>query len=970
VATILVVDDLPANRKFLVALLAHEGHRLLEAANGSEAFSVAQAELPDLVITDVLMPVMDGYEFVRQLRLDPKTSGIPVVFHTAHYGQREARALALTRGVSYVLTKPAAAEDVLAIVDRVLSGEPEEGAPSEVAPPIEFDREHLRLLTDKLSEKAEDQRAANARLRAVINIGLEFASGRDSDLRLDSLCESVCDLFCATYITLGIVDRNDRTLRRFFSCGSDTTAWLKTGEILSGMLSTVIAKRRTMRGENPGGDPATLQLPWLEPEVQSFLAAPIASPAHVYGWICLVGNDGKTFSDEDENLVIALAGQVGRIYALEHEIIERKQAESALRHERDLAQQYLDTAEVILLALDNDARVTLVNRYACSILGWTAAELLGRNWIDIGIPSRLREEIGEQYRHPMCGELFTGETPVLTRSGEERLIEWRATPLRDVKGNITGWFNSGTDLTQRNQTLEALRIAEERMRFALQSANVGIWDMDYLSGAHVWSETLEAQYGLEPGTFDGTFEAFVERIHPDDRESVLEAIGTASKSGGDFSVQNRAIWPDGTVRWLSGAGRVQLGKNGEPVRAVGVTLDVTEQRTAEEKYQQAHKMEAIGRLASGVAHDFNNLLTVILGFAELLAGDSTVTTTHKKDVGEIIKAAQRASGLTKQLLAFGRQQVLHATALDANSLISDMTDMLGRLIGEHIDVSLALAPNLPLALADRGQLEQVLMNLIVNARDAMPDGGSLTIETTDVELENSSFHDEVMMHGHYVMLAITDTGAGMTNDTKKRLFEPFFTTKERGKGTGLGLSTTYGIVKQSNGYIWVYSELGRGTTFKVYLPCVEDSVPLVDLTSVNTPYKKGSGTVLLVEDEEGVRQFSKRILVNAGYRVLESSNGDDAQRLFELNVDSIDLVVTDVIMPGCGGPELLSRLRIRTPEIKVLYMSGYTDQSAAHQVGIDGDVPYLQKPFTAADLLKEVHEVLEAGSETTLVSLL
>jgi PAS domain S-box-containing protein len=793
----------------------------------------------------------------------------------------------------------------------------------------------------------------------MINIGLEFASGRDSDLRLESFCDSVYDLFGSTYITLGIVDRSDRTLRRFFSCGADATARLKNGETLSGILATVVAERRTVRGENPGGDLATLQFPWLEPEVQSFLASPIASPSHVYGWICLVRNDGTTFTDEDENLVMALAGQVGRIYALEHEILERKQAESALRHERDLAQQYLDTAEIILLALDNEARVTLVNRYACSVFGWSADELLGRNWIDTAIPHRLREAMREEYRHPSCGELFRGEVPALTKSGEERLFEWRTTPLRDAEGHITGWFSSGTDLTERNQTLQALRTAEERMRFALQSANVGIWDMDYTTGALVWSETLEAHYGLEPGTFEGTFESFIERVHPDDRESLYETLAIALKSGGDFSVQNRSIGPDGMVRWLNGAGRVQLGEHGQPVRAVGISLDVTERRTAEEKYQQAHKMEAIGRLASGVAHDFNNLLTVILGFAELLNGDVASANQHGKDVAEIIKAAQRASGLTKQLLAFSRQQVLHATALDVNGLITEMTGMLERLIGEHIDISLALAPNLHLALADRSQLEQVLMNLIVNARDAMPDGGSLTIETTNVDLESSSFHDEVMMQGRYVMLAVTDTGSGMTKETQRRVFEPFFTTKETGKGTGLGLSTTYGIVKQSKGYIWVYSELGRGTTFKVYLPCAESDDPSHDSSSlVATPHKNGSETVLLVEDEEGVRHLSKRILVSAGYKVLESANGDDAEKLFERNAGSIDLVVTDVIMPVCGGPELLSRLRVGRPDIKVLYMSGYTDQSAAHQVGIDHD-PYVQKPFTAAELIRHVREALD-----------
>jgi len=850
VPKILIVDDLAANRELLSAILAREGHHVIEARNGSEGLAAVRLELPDLVITDVLMPVMDGYEFVKELRLDAAISGTPVVFYTAHYGKREARALALKQGVSYILTKPAGADDVLRIVRRVLSGESVAG-PLEVPPPVhEFEREHLRLITDKLSEKTNEQTAANARLRAMINIGLDFASNQDSDLRLQNFCTSVCDLFCATYIAFGIIDRDDQTPKSFFSCGADAIVWRKSDEAQSGILRTVLTEWRTMSGENPGGDPASLQLPWLEPEVQTYLVAPLASPSHVYGWLCLVGNEGAPFTEEDESLVMALAGQVGRIYALEHEITERKNAESALRHERDRA----------------------------------------------------------------------------------------------------------------NRTVEALRTAEERMRFALKSANVGVWDMDYATGAHVWSEVQEAQYGIEPGTFGGTFDAFTDLIHPDDRESALETIGKATKAGGDFSTRNRAIWPDGTVRWLSGAGRIHVGEDGKPTRAIGITLDVTDQILSEEKNQQGQRMEAIGRLASGVAHDFNNLLTAILGFAELIATDPNIGKQHAEDLGEIINAASRASRLTSQLLAFSRQQVMHPASLDLNELIREMTGMLGRLIGEHIEVSLSLAADLYLALVDRSQIEQVVMNLVVNARDSMPDGGKLSVVTTNVELENSSFHDQPMKEGRYVMLAVTDTGHGMTRETQRRLFEPFYTTKELGKGTGLGLSTTYGIVKQSKGYIWVYSEPGLGATFKVYLPCADSDVVTESISHSATPSDKQiTETVLLVEDENGVREFSRRTLVNAGYQVIEASNGDDAERLFAEHAGSIDIVLTDVVMPACGGPELLARLRLRVPNLKVLYMSGYTDQSAVTESVLDPDLRFLQKPFRAVELLRTVRELLDGS---------
>ncbi len=505
-----------------------------------------------------------------------------------------------------------------------------------------------------------------------------------------------------------------------------------------------------------------------------------------------------------------------------------------LVEERNRAQRYLDAATVILLALDKDGRVTLVNRFACGILGWTEEELLGRNWIDTCLPARIRDEFRKKLDDLLGGDLAIVENNILTRSGEERLIEWRNTVLRDDAGLATGTFSSGTD--------------------------------------------------------------------------------------------------------------------------------ITEQRKLEAKLRQTSKMDAIGQLASGVAHDFNNLLTVILGFGEILNADLTIIDQNRSDLTEIMNAAHRAERLTKQLLAFSRQQVLNTAPLDVNGLITEMTGMLQRLIGAQVEITLTLAPKLSPALADRGQLEQVVMNLVVNARDAMPGGGKVTIETADVELDSASsqFQDVAIVEGHYVMLAVTDTGSGMSKETQRHLFEPFFTTKDAGKGTGLGLSTTYGIVKQSKGYISVDSEPARGTTFKVYLPQSNHDVLMQASNAAVTAHIKGaSETVLLVEDEAPVRMLAKRILERAGYHVLEAANGGDAEKLFALHVEEVDLVVTDVVMPGCGGPELFGRLQVRAPALRVLYMSGYTEQSAAHKAGIDRGLPFVQKPFTAAEFVRHVREALD-----------
>jgi PAS domain S-box-containing protein len=512
---------------------------------------------------------------------------------------------------------------------------------------------------------------------------------------------------------------------------------------------------------------------------------------------------------------------------------------------------------------------------------------------------------------------------------------------------------------ERHRSAEALRTTEERMRFALQSADVAIWDMDYTTGVLRWSETMEAQYGLQPGTFGGTFEAFVERVHPDDRASLIETVGKAMKSGAEFSVQNRSIWPDGMIRWLSGTGRVLLGEHGEPVRGVGISMDVTDRRMLEEQYQQAQKMEAVGRLAGGVAHDFNNLLTVILGYCELLLTDFKSGDPHHADIAEIQKAGSRAGGLTRQLLAFSRKQIIEPTLLDLNVVATDMRAMLGRLIGEDVKVVLALRPALAPVKADRGQVEQIVMNLAVNARDAMPNGGTLTIGTANVELdERYAKTHGTMKPGPYVALTVTDTGTGMTPEVQARLFEPFFTTKEVGKGTGLGMATVYGIVARSGGSVSVSSEIGKGTSFKVYLPRAEAADMVTQAPAPAAPARAGTQTVLVVEDEDGLRELAKRLLLRQGYIVLVAANADEAVRLFEAN-QSIDVLLTDVVMPGASGPELTRRLVEQRPALRVIYMSGYTEDAIVQHGVLEPGIAFLNKPFTSETLGQRIRDVLE-----------
>jgi nitrogen-specific signal transduction histidine kinase len=392
----------------------------------------------------------------------------------------------------------------------------------------------------------------------------------------------------------------------------------------------------------------------------------------------------------------------------------------------------------------------------------------------------------------------------------------------------------------------------------------------------------------------------------------------------------------------------------------GSFIDITERKKLEERLRQSQKMESVGRLAGGIAHDFNNLLTVITGYSELMLSQLEERSPLVKEVEEIKRAGERASSLTQQLLAFSRRQVLQPRVIDLNEVVSRVEKMLRRLIGEDVELRTVPGAGLWSVKADPGQIEQVLVNLVVNARDAMPGGGVLTIETGNVFLdEEYSLGHLPARSGHYVMLAVSDTGVGMDERTKSQVFEPFFTTKESGKGTGLGLSTVYGIVKQSGGYIWVYSEPGKGSTFKVYIPRTEEREddprkavpPVEDL--------RGEKTVLIVEDEESILKLSSAVLGGYGYSVLAAPGGEDGLRIAGKHEGEISLLLTDVVMPGMGGRELYERILQQRPKIKVLYMSGYTDKAIVRRGVLDPGTSFLQKPFSPISLARKVKEVLE-----------
>jgi two-component system, cell cycle sensor histidine kinase and response regulator CckA len=543
-------------------------------------------------------------------------------------------------------------------------------------------------------------------------------------------------------------------------------------------------------------------------------------------------------------------------------------------------------------------------------------------------------------RHPEKGEIW---------------IEGYALPSRESDGSIL-WHGFAYDVSDRQHAQEQLHrfvVASPVVLYALQI----VGNKPQLA----WmSENVRRITGWDPADAKQD-DWWTDNIYEEDRAGVFAAQALPSDEN-HLIVEYRFRRRDGTYMWIRDEKRLLRNFEDKPVEVVGSWVDISEQRHLEAQLQQAQKMEAIGVLAGGVAHDFNNLLTIINGYAEITARGLDSRDRRRRNLEQIRKAGQQAASLTSQLLAFSRKQMLQPKILNLNDVLDDTNKMLRRLIGEDIELVVITQSGLGLTYADPAQMQQIIMNIVVNARDAMPKGGKLTIETGNVILDEKYVQKRPveMQPGRYIMLAISDNGIGMDAVTQSHIFEPFFTTKEKGKGTGLGLSTVYGIVKQSNGYIWVYSEPGKGTTFKIYLPRAVEEIA-EPIAEKKLEYGlRGFETLLLVEDDQSVRGLSSQILSELGYTIIEASNGMEALDIIQKHPEEIHLVFTDLIMPGMSGNELVAQLKLSRPGIKVLYASGYTSSAIIQHGIMDSEVAFLQKPFTADNLARKIREILNS----------
>jgi CheY-like chemotaxis protein len=694
VARILIVDDNPGNRSLLVEILVSCGHTVREASDGGEALALVSAERPDLVITDILMPTMDGYEFVRRLRSVAELAHTPVIFWTAVFREHDAKDLARECGVEYTLSKPCSDETVRQTVEACLH--------KTVLPvPVTetFDRDHLRLVLDQLTKQAIEMAAAKSRLDALLEAGLRLASEPDPGRLLDEVCKLSRHLINAKFGMVGVAGENgDRGYVAGLS--PETHPGLKDIRRVHAVMAGLLSGQQPVRARNTSGDPVKFGLAKDFPSFSSLLAAPVASPSQCYGWLCLFHRLGAVeFTEEDARLAGILGGLAGRIY------------------------------------------------------------------------------------------------------------------------------------------------------------------------------------------------------------------------------ENRKLYANA----------------------------------------QGQKMAALGQLAGGMAHDFNNALNVIIGYSKMLMAKSSQNDAAYHRFEEIHKAGERAAALTKQLLAFSGKQLLQPRVVDPADLLRDLEPRLSNAVEEGVEIVTRVAPELDPVQIDPAQIQQAVLNLVANAREAMASGGTLTIDLTNIELNEPSAKVQSVPAGRYVLLGVTDNGRGMTSQIKERAFEPFFTTKPAGQGLGLGLSIVYGIVRQNGGYICLESEPGLGTTCKLFLPQAYDRPSLESKTPAQGTVRRDE-TILVVEDDPAVRLLVEDILSSAGYTVLVAGGGDKAIQLSDEYEGVIHLLLTDVLLPNMGGKEIANRIALVRPETKILFMSGYTGGAADERGALEPGVDFLEKPFTPQALCEKIGGLLSTPS--------
>ncbi len=638
------------------------------------------------------------------------------------------------------------------------------------------------------------------------------------------------------------------------------------------------------------------------------------------------------------------------------DISQDKRTEEALRREGNWASAIIETVASPIVVLDRDGRIVSFNRACEEATGYTFQEVHGRRVWDFLLIPEEADEVRQVFAALAGGDFPSQhENYWLGKDGRRRLISWSNTTVCDPQGNVEYVLAAGIDVTERARAKEDLQQTADTLRAVIDTSPLAIVAMDLDGTVRSWNRAAERMFGW-------TEEEVVGHRFPivpdDDAQFFVENQDRLRYGETIAGIERQRRRKDGTLVDVALWNAPRRDASGGVIGAISVIADVSERKRLEEQFRQSQKMEAIGRLAGGVAHDFNNLLTVITGYTQMLVDELEPGDPKRDYVDEIVHASESATALTNQLLAFSRRQIISPQVLDLNTLVTNMEGMMHRLIGEDVELIASLGQQLPKIKVDAGQFQQVLMNLLVNARDAMPGGGKVTIESSTTTVGEN--HPDGVAPGSYVTLTVSDTGKGMPDDVRRRAFEPFFTTKGRGKGTGLGLSTVYGIVKQAGGDVTISSSPGAGSTFRIFLPSIDEAVAAgVEAPGAERKPKTGTETILVVEDEAGLRKLIREILSNNGYTVLEAADAGMAIEFCEAHAGPIDLVLTDCVLPGMSGSDLAGRASALRPKASILYMSGYAERDAFGGPGPAPGEPFLEKPFTPDVLLKKVRDILD-----------
>lgn len=1011
---ILIVEDSPTQAAQLAKILTDNGYKVVHASNGQQALDLLKNTKPEVIISDVIMPEMDGYELCTSVKQDSQLREIPFVILTSlsdpadvlrglecgadHFITKPYKENYLISRLSYLLANQSIrsnddpqmglqimfngkqqliSSDRLQILNLLLSTY--EAAVQQNQELLDAQKQ-LRAFNQKLeeivdertlelrSEIAEKEQAqvslirTNRSLQILSECNQAISHSENESILFNQVCQILVETGGYRICWIGLIDKSAQSglVATSFSC--DNPRLIKTlpsqvdmsleVELLQKSMTTGRIQKVDEITQNSKSK--TLEECSKDNELSSLVVVPLLSQSEKIGVLCLYSDNEEGFDYLEEKLLLEVAEDVSYGVNTIRVMTENSRLAEEVAERELLFRTLYDSAPLGFCLSDRNGKIVSYNEafmkpgnYSNNdIDSMESAENLYYSPEEF---QKIKEELEED--RVMVGR----EVTLKRKDGSPYYALLSLIPIKIKNESLV--YAIVEDMTQRKLDREMIVESEKRYRDLFENSVSPIFITNTYwhfvdvnaAGVKMLGYNREKIKELDIRTlFKNSEDLKVIKSELIERERPLN----------DYVAQ--ILTKEGNILDCILAANQRRSEDGTLLGYKVIMTDVTEKKRIQAQFEQAQKMEAVGRLAGGIAHDFNNQLTVVLGECDLIMSGYPKDDPIQKDVQAIRRAADSASSLTRQMLAFSRKQTLDPKVLDLNEIVINLERMLKRIIGEDIDLSTSYGKNLPRVKVDPGQIEQVIANLTVNARDAMPNGGKLTIETTETELDDSITKNfEEITPGLYVVLSVSDTGEGMTEEVKNRLFEPFFTTKEAGKGTGLGLATVYGIVKQSGGAIHIYSELGKGSIFKIYLPVSSDQSlsKLTKKAEVKT-MPTGNERILVVEDEEGVRNLIVRVLSNQGYQLEEAYSGDEALKIFQKDTE-FDLVLSDVIMPNMSGEEMAKQVANISPKVKFLFMSGYSEKGIVHGGILKEGIPFLPKPFRPMDLATKVREVLD-----------